>query len=115
MRSERVVVPVVVLEGKGPAVQMKQFTHLSVLKAPVLVWCGTHPACLGRTRLPDEPLSFCTVWVLRLAVGMLHIFWVGEGIKPQCAQLIGQSPRRILPFRFLNSWLSFTIVAVIVV
>ena len=78
MRSERVVVRVVVLEGKAPAVQMKQFIHLSVLKSPVLVRCGTHPACLGCTRPPDEPLSFRTVWVLRLAVDMLHTFWVGE-------------------------------------
>ena len=83
MRSERVVVRVVVLEGKAPAVQMKQFIHLSVLKSPVLVRCGTHPACLGCTRPPDEPLSFRTVWVLRLAVDMLHTFWVGERIKPQ--------------------------------
>ena len=89
MRSERVVVRVVVLEGKAPAVQMKQFIHLSVLKSPVLVRCGTHPACLGCTRPPDEPLSFRTVWVLRLAVGMLHTFWVGERIKLQCLQLIG--------------------------
>ena len=106
MRSERVIVQVVVLEGKAPAVQMKLFTHLSVLNSPVLVQCGTPPACLGRTRPPDEPLSFRFVWVLRLAVGMLHIFLVGERIKPQCLQFIGQSPRRILPFRFLNLGLS---------
>ena len=37
MRSERVVVRVVVLEGKAPAVQMDQLTHLSAIKkTPVL-------------------------------------------------------------------------------
>ena len=90
MRSERVVVRVVVLEGKAPAVQMKQFTHLSVLKSLVLVRCGTHPACLGCTRPPDEPLSFRTVWVLRLAVGMLHTFfgWAKESIHSVCNSLV---------------------------
>ena len=37
MRSERVVVRVVVLEGKASAVQMKQFTHLTAIKTPILV------------------------------------------------------------------------------
>ena len=37
MRSERVVVRVVVLEGKASAAQMKQFTHLTAIKTPILV------------------------------------------------------------------------------
>ena len=82
MRSERVVVRVVVLEGKAPAVQMKQFTHLSVLKSPVLVRCGTHPACLGCTRPPDEPLSFRTV-CLGVTLGGGHAAYFLGGRKNQ--------------------------------
>ena len=41
-----------------------------------------------------------------MTVDVLYSFWMGEGFRLQCAQAIGQSPCRILPFRFLNSGLS---------
>ena len=49
MRSERVVVRVVVLEGTASAVQMHQFTHFSVIKPQTLELVPRHGHVLQTT------------------------------------------------------------------